>query len=61
MNDWERVERIKDKRASTRGATREEISYTNKSYMNPNQLSLEQGKNRNKGTIAGEDNMTWDL
>lgn len=29
------------------------ISYTNKSYMKKNQLSLKQGMNRNKETIAG--------
>lgn len=48
---------------AARGVTREweEISYTNKSYLNKNQLSWKQAMDRNKETIAGEDNMTWDL
>lgn len=61
MNDWGRVESKCNKgrdgngNRAVCGVTREweEIIYTNKSYMNKNQLSLKWGMNRNKETIAG--------
>lgn len=65
-NDWERVER-KLERAEMETEEcmvyqeREDISSTNKSYMNNKQLSLKEGMNRKEETIAGEDDMAWEL
>lgn len=61
MNGWERVAKKCTKsrdgsgNTAARGVTREreEISCTNKSHMNRNQLSLKRGMKRNKETIAG--------